>query len=381
MSQGCVVKLLLSATFFAISWSAGLAAVSPIVMDQQLLWISGQQNVGIYRIPLLSYTPKGNLLAICEARKNGGSDAGPKFLAMRRSEDKGLSWQPQVFVLNDGELPDGLSLGAVLVDDVTKTIFVFFQICSHYYKCDTAVQYYIKSVDDGISWSKPYNLSKQIGTRMFAPGPGYGIQKKYAPNIGRLIVCGHSTLPGDGMFCLLSDDHGDTWRYGGEIKGIPYNTAKVKGDFVPDECQPLELPDGSIMVNVRNQYQYHCHCRMIMMSYDGASTFKVDDLRFDTTLVDPAVAASVLHHNGVLFFTNPENESSRVNMTLRWSYDNGISWAGSLNIWPQASGYSTMTAIPNDISDYKYIYILYEKGEKSSTQYLSLAKVSLSGQL
>ena len=63
------------------------------------------------------------------------------------------------------------------------------------------------------------------------------LQKKYAPHKGRLVVCGHSTLAGDGLFCLLSDDHGKTWRWGGAIKSIPYNLAKKTGDFMPDENQ------------------------------------------------------------------------------------------------------------------------------------------------
>ncbi|XP_041481338.1 sialidase-1-like [Lytechinus variegatus] len=369
------------AVLFAYFVPSRSIQVNPVIQEEQLLWISGEDNVGIYRIPLLTYTPKGDLLAICEARKNGGGDAGPKFLATRRSKDKGQTWLPEKFILNDGPVVDGLNLGVVLVDDMTSTIFIFYQVCGHYVQCNISTQYYIKSTDDGITWTQPYNVSKQVGTKMFAGGPGYGIQKKHAPHIGRLILCGHSTLPGDGLFCLLSDDHGDTWRYGGSIKSIPYNTNKIKGDFVPDECQPLELPDGSIMVNVRNQYQYHCHCRMVVMSYDGADSFKTDDLRFDTTLVDPTVAASILYHHGVLFFSNPEDDLHRINLTLRWSYDNGTTWASALSVWPKASGYSTMMAIPNNLQESKYIYILYEKGQKSATETLSLAKISITGDL
>nr|AAP78738.1 neuraminidase-like 1 [Branchiostoma floridae] len=63
--------------------------VAPIVVEEQLLWLAGTAGVGYYRIPLLSYTPQGSLIAVCEARKEGYADFGPKFLAIRRSTDKG----------------------------------------------------------------------------------------------------------------------------------------------------------------------------------------------------------------------------------------------------------------------------------------------------
>lgn len=68
------------------------------------------------------------------------------------------------------------------------------------------------------------------------------------------------------------------------------------------------MTDGSIVINVRNQNNYHCRCRIVVRSRDGGMTLPIDDLYFDTTLVDPAVAAGALQKDGVLYFTNPSND-------------------------------------------------------------------------
>lgn len=72
-------------------------------------------------------------------------------------------------------------------------------------------------------------------------------QKRYPPAKGRLVVCGHGTLEGDGVFCILSDDHGRNWYNGAALKSIPYNQKKRPQDFNPDECQ-VALKPGLLIV-------------------------------------------------------------------------------------------------------------------------------------
>lgn len=379
-SRLAALSLLLSAVLSRCVCDFSPNEIDPLLYEEQLLWVSGAEGeVSTYRIPLLTFTPKGSLLAFAEGRKSSASDVGAKFLAMRRSTDKGATWSPTSFIVDDGLQPDGLNLGSVVVDEEVGSVILIYSICFHLYLCHPASTMMVESLDDGLSWSRPRNLSVQLGVKNFAPGPGFGIQKRYEPAKGRLVVCGHGTLEGDGVFCILSDDHGREWYNGAALKSIPYNQKKRPQDFNPDECQPVEMPDGSIVINVRNQNNYHCRCRVVVRSDDGGMTLPIDNLYFDYTLVDPAVAAGALQKDGVLYFTNPSNEQRRVNLTLRWSVTHGESWEKkALQIWAGPSGYSCITSLDSgSAEDRKYIFVIYEKGHIDYDETISFAKIHL----
>ena len=88
----------------------------------------------------------------------------------------GSTWSPMSFILDDGLVVDGLNLGVVLVDEVAQSVILVYTVCFHHYRCSPSSVMMVETLDDGLSWSRPRNLSEQLGVKSFAPGPGFGIQ-------------------------------------------------------------------------------------------------------------------------------------------------------------------------------------------------------------
>lgn len=79
---------------------------------------------------------------------------------------------------------------------------------------------------------------------------------------------------------IYSDDHGKTWLLGGTTPQDQVN-----------ECTVAELPDGKLLLNMRN-YDRNKKARKISWSENGGLSWT--DIQADTALIEPICQASML---------------------------------------------------------------------------------------
>ena len=317
------------------------------------LFVGGQDNINTYRIPSLICTEKGTVLAFAEGRINSYDDGSPTDLVMKRSpgntwsmvppsredprisetrsREKNMTWLP-MRTLVKSKNGDAYMNPVPVIDATTGTIYLLVNRYPRYGEAENlgggvTEIWLMKSGDEGLTWSKPVNIT--AGLRNTALGPGIGIQMKS----GRLVAPIY-----DGA--IFSDDHGKTWKAGNKTPALV------------NECQLVELADGSLMLNTRG-YPF----RTVSISHDGGETW--GEVHRDTSLTDPKLwggcQASLIRYTrkdegfarNRILFSNPADSLYRFDLTVRMSYDEGRTWPFSRVIRKGQGAYSCMTVFPD----------------------------------
>jgi sialidase-1 len=335
--------------------------------EQIEVFTAGQDAYHTYRIPALAVTTKGTVLAFAEARKKGTSDTGDIDMVLKRSTDGGKTFAMTQLVWDDQANTCGNP--CPIVDRDTGTILLLMTRnlgkdrepdLTTGNASGSRTVWLSKSEDDGQTWSKPIDITKSAkkeGWTWYATGPGAGIQTKS----GRLIApCDHKRPDDTGYSHILySDDHGKTWQIGG-----------VLGPGV-NECKISELSDGSLILNMRNYPKTDQRKRAIATSKDGGITWS--QISHDPTLIEPICQASLLRASPTAhLFSNPAHESKRENLTIRLSQDDCKTWPHAQTLHPGPAAYSDLATLPDNT-----ILCLYERGEKSSYERITLARFTL----
>ena len=315
-----------------LSLASHAASKDPAGLEQTDVFVAGQDGIFEYRIPGLVTSNKGTLLALCDARVNKPGDPPNKIdLVMKRSFDGGRTWGPLQRLAQNGAGAVADSCG--LVDRQTGTIWIFSVYAPEGIGSSNAAaglsgatfQFKaVKSDDDGATWSQPIDHTSGMKRPEWAAGStgvGSGIQMRN----GRLVLPRYfadylqpRSGPEDGSsFVSYSDDHGKTWQMGALTK-FPGGT---------NECQVVELADGSLLLNMRGIQGNH---RKVARSRDGGATWS--EVVEDPNLIEPRCQGSLQMFTNArdndksrLLFSNPAS-LERKNMTLRLSYDEGRTW-------------------------------------------------------
>lgn len=334
--------------------AAAAIALAAAAREQTTLWKDGDDGVAKYRIPALCTATNGDLVAVCDARRDNIGDLNafqPIWIVCRRSSDGGATWTRSVptwkWPWNDSEKWSG-SDPSFIVDASTGKIFLFYNVWKwEDVKCwdNNVYRFFVQeSSDCGATWSEPREISRDIsfaGRGWNFGGPrsaggmifitsGSGMQLRDGTLMHTIVRVGYAGRPGE-VALFGSPDHGATWR--------AYGNPAVCGD----ECKFMELADGTWMINSR----WRSGGREIHRSRDGGATWTS---AFDTGLVDPQCNGQIIRYplpggGSVLLFSNCKSPNRRHNLHVRTSRDEGATWSEGVAVERAGAAYSDMSVL------------------------------------
>ena len=333
--------------------------------ELKYIFKSGSEGYNTFRIPSIITTDSGVVLAFAEGRKNSSSDSGDIDLVLKRSIDGGKTWGDLIIIRDDSTNVCGNP--SPVIDRKTGKIFLLStwnrgddteSEIINMTSVDTRRVYVMNSIDEGLSWSKPIEITDKVkkpNWTWYATGPVHGIQIKEGSKKGRLIIpCDHIEANTKKYYShiIYSDDGGSSWNIGGASPQDQVN-----------ECSVAEIGKGKLILNMRNYDRTQMN-RKISISNDYGESW--GDIYDDKALVEPICQASILRYSfkgygrNDLLFINPADKNKRLNMTLRLSNDLGRTWKGEFILHEGPSAYSDITKLRNG-----NVGCLFEAGKNS----------------
>lgn len=332
---------------------------------------AGDDGASAYRIPGIVTSKNGTLLAVYDIRYNSSVDLQEYVnIGLSRSLNGGKTWEKMRIPLSFGEyggLPksqNGVGDPAILVDENTGTLWIVAAWThgmgnnrawwSSYPGMDlnhTAQLVLVKSDDDGKTWSAPINITSQVkdpSWYFLLQGPGRGITMSDGTLVFTSQYIDSTRVPNAGI--IYSKDHGKSWKISSFART---NTT---------ESQVIEVEPGVLMLNMRDN---RGGSRAVAITKDMGVTW-TEHPSSRRSLIEPVCMASIIKvaakdnvlNKDILLFSNPNTVKGRNHITIKASFDGGITWLPQNQLLldeDEAWGYSCLTMI-----DRETVGIVYE---------------------
>ena len=189
-----------------------LLLVNLVFGQEVAVFTSGTEGHKSYRIPAIIALKNKEILAFAEGRVNNSGDFGDINIVMKRSADKGKTWSPVKVLVNYASLQAGNPAPVVDMLDAEHpqgVVYLFYNTGNNHegeVRKGNGLRevWYIKSTDQGKSWSDAVNITLQAHRpfqptanpayqfkedwRTYANTPGHAFQFQHGVYKGRIFV-------------------------------------------------------------------------------------------------------------------------------------------------------------------------------------------------
>lgn len=330
--------------------------------------VAGQQDGSFprpcvaFRIPGMIQSSTGALIACFDARYHHEGDLCADIdVAVTRSTDGGQTWTLPTVAMDSGPGHANGCGDPCILQDKSGRIWLQALAChfsggaslwtskTGFDEKSTGQWEMVYSDDDGKTWSREHlnptrQIKKEEWTTILA-GPGNGITLRDGTIVFPAQIWDRAASPRCMSTICYSKDGGKNWVYG---SGVPHSTS---------ECQVVELADGAIMINCRNENRQGN--RIVYTTRDLGKTWQPHPTN-NCTLAEPTCQGSIVKvdtaYGRLLLFSNPNSRSGRNNMSIRVSADDGMNWnSGYVYDSRRCMGYSCIA-----MTDANHVGITYE---------------------
>ena len=321
-----------------------------IILAHTLLFQPGDYNSTNYRIPGVVTAKDGSIVAVTDKRKYNQGDLPEDIdIVCRRSTDGGHTWSEPYTIAQGTGYNHGFGdcvLAWTNDDNGLIAGFVGGVGLWNSTPSNPIRSYIARSYDNGQTWTEPEDITDFIfGSNCVVPehrtwrasffGSGNGL----ITSTGRIMFVAairETTAQSLSNYAVYSDDNGITWHVSGR--------ASVSGD----EAKVTELVDGRILMSIR-----HNGKRWYNISNDGGETWQSSTSTWND-ITAPACNGDMIRYTSVnqgfnknrLLHSVPFG-SSRTDVSVYISYDEGETWPVRKCIVPYSSAYSSLCVLPD----------------------------------